>query len=327
MSGFCPFCNEVLAPDAEFCKACKQRIPDVIDFDEPVKQLAQITTKIMKKEIPHTKDSLDGVFRKIMGSVQLIMDRTMFQIKDNLSDLKKIQEQTRGQFEDEDFESFQRFMSNFEIAQTQINAGLHLAHESFFQASSFEELGKGQVDLSTATAMIQDGLSKLEGLTYESQDPELMTMTPIDIPDDLRSAIDCIDKALTDINSFTETGTRDLLIATAANLKKARKYVVDLIEHYVEPGEETEEDFEDTVEEDIPDELRGKHEKLFEDDEDAEDDLEEYEYETEEEELLEEEEEEIGEEDEEEEPPPAPATGTGAEKQSSYVPRYKRRFK
>ncbi|MCE1245150.1 MAG: zinc ribbon domain-containing protein [Firmicutes bacterium] len=320
MSRFCPYCSADNDNDAEFCKACKQRIPEVIDFDEPVKQLAQITTKIMKKEIPHTKESLDGMYRKIMGSVQLIMDRTMLQVKDNLSDLKKIQEQTRGQFEDEDFESFQRFMANFETAQSQINAGLHLARDSFFTASSFEELGKGQVDLSTATAMIQDGLSKLESLTFESQDPELMTLTPIDIPAEVRNAVDLIDQSLTDINQFTETGTKDLLIATADKLKKARIQILNLIEHYVEPGEETEEDFDDTVEEDIPEEFRQHHEKLFDDDEEAADDMEEYEYDTDEEIHDEAGEEEADYDD-------AGEHEAGPSENSGYTPRYKRRFK
>ena len=45
----CPYCEAGNDDEAEFCKVCKQRLEDEIDFDEPIRDLSEITTKILKK--------------------------------------------------------------------------------------------------------------------------------------------------------------------------------------------------------------------------------------------------------------------------------------
>ncbi|MCD4784623.1 MAG: hypothetical protein K8T10_12450 [Candidatus Eremiobacteraeota bacterium] len=230
MAVICPYCETENPDMAEVCKVCNESLEEDIDFEEPVRNLTKIATKIMNKEVPHTQEYLGGVFKGIMDSVQLIMDRTMLKLKENVKELKKTQEETRGELSDEDFESFQRFMGEFEETQNQINKGLHIARDSFFRAGSFDELEKGQLDLSAATAVMQEGLNRLESLTIETGDSELMTMTPLDIPDEIGIAAEILDEVLTNMNNFTETADRKYLIKTVSGLDEAKKYIIKVLD-------------------------------------------------------------------------------------------------
>jgi len=230
MAVICPYCETENPDGAEYCRICKESLEEDIDFEEPIRNLSRITTKIMRKEVPHTQDYLNSVFKSIMDSVQLIMDRTMLKIKDNVKRLKELQEETRSELADEDFESFQRFMNEFEETQNQINEGLEIARESFFSAGSFDDLKEGQIDLSAATAVIQDGLNRLESLTFESGEPELMTMTPLDIPDEIGITADILDEVLTNMNDFTETADKDYLVKAVNGLDEAKKYLMKVLE-------------------------------------------------------------------------------------------------
>lgn len=234
---FCPYCETENPEEKEFCSACGQRIDEDVDYELPVRELTEVTTKLIKKQIPFTQEFLEKTYSQIMNSVQLIMDQTMIKLQDNLGDLKKIQNQTRQEFADEDFESFQRFMRDFEAAQNQINAGLQIARESFFSARSFEELEKGHVDLSAANAAMQQGLARLESLTFESQEPELMTVSPVEIPDDVDQAINVISKVMDHLHDFVETGVRDYLESATDAVNQAAELLEKALDEYEEPDE------------------------------------------------------------------------------------------
>ena len=233
----CPYCEAENVDEAEFCIACEQRLEEEIDYELPVKELQDVTTKLLKKEIPFRQDILEKTYSGIMKSVQLIMDQTMLKIQDNLDDLKKVQDETREEFADEDFESFQRFMADFEAAQNQINAGLQIARQSFFNARSFEELEKGHIDLSAANAAMHEGLSRLEALTFESQDAELMTPSPVEVPDDVDTAIEVLDSVMDSLHEFVETGVKDYLEAATEAIFQAGDLLEKALDEYEEPDE------------------------------------------------------------------------------------------
>lgn len=234
---FCPYCETENPEDTEFCSGCGQRIDEELDYELPIRELTEVTTKLIKKEIPFTQEFLEKTYGQIMNSVQLIMDQTMLKLQDNLGDLKKIQTETRKEFADEDFESFQRFMRDFEAAQNQINAGLQIARESFFSARSFEELEKGHVDLSAANAAMHQGLARLESLTFESQEPELMTVSPVEIPDDVDQAINVISKVMDHLHDFVETGVKDYLESATEAVNHAAELLEKALDEYEEPDE------------------------------------------------------------------------------------------
>lgn len=232
----CPYCETENEDDAEFCKICKQRIEEPIDFEAPVRELSEVTTKILKKEIPHTRDYMNEAYRKIMNSVQLILDQTMLKLQDNIEDLSKFRDEARESLAEEEFQQFQRFMDDFETAQEQINQGLRLARTSFFEAKSFRDLEKGQIDLSAATSAIAAGLSKLEDLTIETQEPDLLT-TPLEFPPGVERAVEILDSVLVDVNDFIESGDPSYLRTTVENLDRSRFLIfreLELLEEDVE---------------------------------------------------------------------------------------------
>ncbi len=234
---FCPYCETENPEETEICSGCGQRIDEELDYELPIRELTEVTTKLIKKEIPFTQEFLEKTYGQIMNSVQLIMDQTMLKLQDNLGDLKKIQTESRKEFADEDFESFQRFMRDFEAAQNQINAGLQVARESFFSARSFEELEKGHVDLSAANAAMQQGLARLESLTFESQEPELMTVSPVEVPDDVDQAINVISKVMDNLHDFIETGVKDYLESATEAVNQAAELLEKALDEYEEPDE------------------------------------------------------------------------------------------
>lgn len=258
MTKYCQYCKTESGEENEFCIECHQPFEDELDFEKPIRDINQLSAKILNKDIPCSPNQLKDLYSEIMDSVQQIMDGTMSKLNKNLKDLDTLQQQIKEDVRDEDFASFQRFMRDFEEAQNQINAGLHIAREGFFSAESYDDLLKGQIDLSAAAAAIQGGLMKLESLTYESKDPELISLTPHEMPGEIEKAIGLIDNVLDDINKFTESGRKEHLHPSLEKLTKAKKLIEQVLEEYEESDDllDNEDDYEDQDYEDVASMLR-----------------------------------------------------------------------
>ncbi|MFP4497804.1 MAG: hypothetical protein ACLFQV_06285 [Vulcanimicrobiota bacterium] len=270
MAFICPYCDSKNPDDAEKCRVCQQLFQEDIDFEKPVKKISQLTSKLINKEISADKESLSTFYHDIMNSVQSIMDQSLSRINKNMKNLDELQKQAREQFGDEDFEAFKDFIEEFEVAQNQINQGMNIAKSRFFEADSFEELEKGQLDLSMAVGAIQDGLAKLEELTCKSEEPELMSPSPFQMPFHIIETTEILDEVISDLNSYTETGELDYLNRILESLDKARLNILRVIETTKKEQEEMEmlegefeEEYDQEFEEEIFDE-EDEMEKLYE---------------------------------------------------------------
>lgn len=230
MAVICPYCDTENAENAEICKQCNQRIDQEIDFEEPVKRLTEISSKIMKKEIPHTRENLEGIYQQVMDSVQLILDQSMLKLQDNLEDLRELQEEAKEGLDEEDYKSFQRFLDEFENAQDKINTGLEYARDTFFSAQTFEDLEKGHIDLSSSAAAIQEGLSSIEQLTEETQRHELMRPRKLHISPEIETAVTNLDSILMYLNDYIESGETSYIMNSLDQLAVVRKSLEKTLE-------------------------------------------------------------------------------------------------
>jgi hypothetical protein len=188
-------------------------------YFEQISIFKEITGKIMRKEIPFTKEKLEEVYTLIVELLQDILNKSKRELDENLQELTRL-----GRLEQtaELDKGVKKIFTVFEEAQNKITNGLNTLGESLRSAKSFTELENKLIEVEAAASRITEGLTKLEFLTQGSRDPELLKEPDLFYPPAVMEATDLLQKCLENIERFYEKGNKDELRACLPLLEETK---------------------------------------------------------------------------------------------------------
>lgn len=191
----------------------------------PLDLLRNVSERMLRREIPLTRDRLDGLFAHIQEAVREVLDFAYDSIHDGLDELSAAGE-TAAENLEEDPEAAaqaQGLVEDFETSREHIDEGLVTLRQFFLAATSFESLEQSQDLLTMAEAQMEEGFARLEQAMLKAEDPSMFNLSPEADSLSAGIALDALAESLEAINSHLETGKRAELEAALRHVEHARE--------------------------------------------------------------------------------------------------------
>jgi len=205
------------------------------EFSAPVKMLKQIANRIIERPMEYNQEKLENAFSHVMEISHDLLDKVQETLEDSLLDLdrlpfKELKQLSKEVENVEHMNIFTEFVSNFELAQEQIDEGLALAKDGLLAMKSFSDLEVGKVGLEKASEMMEQGLSTLEIITKNAEEKTFLQEKIEEIPSQFIIAMNDIEKIMVAFSEYLETRDPDLLTEIVPLLDLIKSNVQKTIE-------------------------------------------------------------------------------------------------
>ena len=212
-----------------------------LDLDAPLELLNSVSSRLLRGEIPTNPKRLNSLFEHIQSIVGDVVDAGFAKITNALD---QVEEANAALLEDgEDSPEVQAFIEEFEVSREHIEEGLAVMHETFFSAKNFDELDEFTEEFREAEVQLAEGLSRLEAVVTEVENPELFGVHEGAASDHVEEALDAFASGLDALNLHLEDGKPDHLAFVLEKIDIARDAVENALlesesRHTVEPSED-----------------------------------------------------------------------------------------
>lgn len=256
MAIICQSCEHENDEGRILCDNCGKELAVNLknEFSTPVKMLKEISNRIMERPMAYNQEKLEEVFSHVMEISHDLLDKVQVTLEDSLIELDRLPlnelKQLSKEVENvEHMDIFTDFVSNFELAQEQIDEGLALAKDSFMAMRNFSDLEIGKVGLEKASEMMEQGLDTLELITANAEEKTFLQEKMEPIPSQVIVAMDGIEKVMLGLSKYLDTRDTELLIESLPFLDLIKENLQKAIElsPRVKDEEEEEEDEEDEL--------------------------------------------------------------------------------
>ena len=221
----------------------------------PLELLRSVSDKLLRRDIEVSQGRLDGLFAHIQSAVGEVIDYAQNQFDASLEEMAGATETLAEEFEEhpEMMAEANEMMEDFEATQEFIQAGLGRLKETFFSASSFQDLEANQVHLADAEAQLEEGFARLESAILKADNPELFQISETASSDEVATALDSLAEAIEALNVHLEQGHPDQIQTALTHIDQARTVLERALTYYQEIEEE-EEAYEDEEADDLEEE-------------------------------------------------------------------------
>lgn len=220
MTIICHICDQENEETNPFCIKCGENLKDPREnkYEEPIARLREIGNELADKQMEYTQERIEESFNEIMDISQGLLDEAQRALEDNLLNLENLpleQAELLGLDIDEaqSMKIFTDFISRFQGAQDDINDGLSMAKRALQDMRGFSELESetGQIDLETATDLLNRGLNKLEIITESAQEKMFPGDEIAEPPKQLLEAMSYLERIMTITSDYLEIPDIDSL--------------------------------------------------------------------------------------------------------------------
>lgn len=197
----------------------------------PLNLLRSVSGRLLRREIPLSKDRLDDLYAHIRSAMGEVLDFAHEQVQGSIARLAEATEVLEEGADDPDLsDAITAVLADFEVGREQIESGLAMIKETFFSASSFTELEAAQDSLVVAEAQIEEGFAQLETALLRTEDPELLEIGQSPVKPEVANALDFLADGLEDLRQHLEDGTAQPIRDALKNLDRSRELLVQALD-------------------------------------------------------------------------------------------------
>lgn len=245
----CPYCDSMNPDDIDVCKVCEQRFVPEINFEGPVRELNEISNRMIRRDIPADPWQLQDDFEEIENEIQDILDQATEVIEQNILDVQRMRENSLSQLGELNLSTFNQIFEEFSLAQNKVTEGLRIVKTSLIDAKTSDDVTRGLSDYSKAVAGISEGLSRIEKISAETGNPFYLTNPPKKDPvfKETSEAAKLLDMAAKGLEGFEQEEDPDYLLYGCIKAEQAYKLMAGLYREFekVMAEDEIEDSFEE----------------------------------------------------------------------------------
>ncbi len=190
----------------------------------PLDLLRSVSERLRKRDIQVSKSRLDGLFSHIQGAVGEVLEFAQEQFQTSLDQLSDATEELAEALDDdpEAVEQAADLIEDFEAGRAHIQEALSNLKQTFFSASSFEELEQRQDDFAIAEAQMEEGFSRLEMAILKTEEPDLFNISEEASSVEVGTALEALAESVEALNQHLEDGSPEAIESALAYIEQAQ---------------------------------------------------------------------------------------------------------
>lgn len=190
----------------------------------PLDLLRSVGERLRKRDIQFSKTRLDGLFSHIQGAVGEVLDFAQEQFQSSLDQLSDATEEMAEALADDPdaVEQAADLVEDFETGRVHIQEALTTLKQSFFSASSFEELEQRQDDFAIAEAQLEEGFARLELAILKTEDPNLFNISEEASSVEVGTALEALAESIDALNQHLEDGSPEAIESALTYIEQAQ---------------------------------------------------------------------------------------------------------